>query len=611
MSEKNKDTDLEVNEEGKLNSHTIDTLKSLWNKSLVSAFPHWQRAREIQKMFDGSIDPGEFGTMSELFLPVLRSAVNRSLADAIEYAFPKEGISSLVPTKGGIQYEEIQKLESGLDNVLMNVMDVKRKSIPIIQDALKFGCGYGIVENIAITTAEEGVFSVIDEDGNVATREEMRESSVVQLIPNLRHLDFFSVVPSPDGSTPEDASCVMTFDMYSEDNFRKLYESQEGSKNPIYTGDPDEIIEATKKMGVSSYNPQWWNQLLCGTENTATMAQKFREQNQVIQSVKDQDKGFNPIQIPVVKFHFNREILWLANGDTLIFHDKDKYETLRKPIIKASLSFDSDNWWALSDAAASRDVARGINIYFNGLLDVMGQYLRPMMAYDTTRYDGDDVPRYQPHGLVGFNGDVSRAFSVINPPQLANGLMQFGDKMQLDYNRFNNEPLNGQATAGMVRGGSFALEDLLQTQNAPREFAGMLLDMGFIKPLVEHVLIKMQTLPQETFEYVDLDGREYVDRRIALKDFKRGFTVSTDLVEKLRKSNNNKMMDLTFYQQVVRGNPLFKESYWATKLTDTKEDVEFGIRNEEELQKYMEQMQQQSQSVQAESPMAQGQRRGS
>jgi len=582
----------------------IEYLQGYLGDSYSYAYNHFQRKDLIQRMFDGDIEPGEYGTMSELYIPVLRSAVKKMMPDIVQYVFPTSGFTSLVPMKGGVTFDAVKEFEQMLDNLMQHRMNIRKSSIPILQDALKFGAGYGIVEKAMVTTEESGVFSVMEKGRFVAKERGMRISSTPQLMPRLRYLQYEQVIPSPDGSDPDSASCVMVIDYYREDEFRDLYKSQEASNDRIYVGDPDKIIEDTRKLEIGGgMYPHFWNIMIMSGETTATMQSKYRKVHEIAVN-RSNDKFKAPIMIPVVKYYFKREHVWVANGRTIIMHDKDSYETLRCPVIKASPDIDSNNWWALSDVAASRDMAYGVNAYSNAMMDLLGQYLRPMIVYDQSRYGGSEVPRYEPWGVIPMNGSIKDAFETAKPAPLAPGMLDIGQLMKQNYDEVNMNPLNGQQTPGMVRGGSHAFESLLQTTNGPREMSGLILDMGFIEPLIKQVMIQVQTLPQETYEYIDLKDRTYTENRITLNDVRYAFDVSTDLREKVRNSINEKMADMTMYQQVYKDNPRIRQNEALEMVIGDKEKSRKLMATKAEYEENVKQLQQ---SANPERPMTQGQ----
>jgi hypothetical protein len=492
-------------------------LQGILSDSYEHAWNHFQRKDLIQRMFDGDIDPNEFGTMSEMYIPILRSAVKKMLPDIVQYVFPSSNFTSLVPLQE-MPYQKVRDFEKALDHVMQHKMQVRKHSIPILQDGLKFGAGYGIVENAMVSTEESGVFSVMEKGRFVSKERGMRLSSTPTLMPRLRYLNYECVIPYPDGSNPDNTSCTMVVDYYREDEFRDLYRAQEQSNERVYMGDPEKIIEETEKLeiGGGSY-PHFWNLMVLAGETTLSMQSKYRKIHEMATKRNTKNRKA-PLLIPVVKYFFKREHVWVANGRTIIFHDKDSYETLRCPVVKASPDLDSDNWFALSDVAASRDMAYGVNAYNNAMMDLLGQYLRPMIVYDQSRYGGTETPRYEPWGVIPMNGKINDAFSISNPAPIAPGMLDIGQIMKQNYDDINNNPLNGQATPGLVRGGSHAFESLLQTTDGPKELTGMIYDMGFVEPLIKQVMIHMQTMPQDTFEYIELKDRMYVNNRISLND---------------------------------------------------------------------------------------------
>lgn len=582
----------------------VQFLQGLLSDYYQAAYPHFQRKDLIQRMFDGDIDPGEFGTMSELYIPILRSSVKKMLPEIAQYVFPSSGFTSLIPSKGGVSYDEVRRFEQMLDHVMHQKMNIRMAAMPILQDGLKFGAGYGIVEQAAVTTEESGVFSILEKGKFVNKERGMRIGTKTQLMPRLRYLQYEQVIPSPDGSSPDKASCVCVIDYYREDEFKALYESQAASNEPIYLGDPDEIIKQTEELEIGGgVYPHFWNVMVMAGETTSSMQTKYRKTHEI--ALKRKSKASKaPTIIPVVKYFFNREHVWVANGRTVMFHDKGSYQTLRCPVVKASPDLDSENWWALSDIAASRDMSYGVNAYSNAMMDLLGQHLRPMLTYDQSRYGGSEVPRHEPWGVIPINGKVTDAFDIVRPAQIAPGMADFGQLMKSDYDMVNGNSMSGNQSPGMVRGGSNAFESLLQTANAQKELTGMIYDMGFIEPLIKQVMIQVQTLPQEEYEYVELKDRMWVNNRITLSDIRFAFDVSTDMREKVRNSIQEKMAEMTMYQQVYRDNPRIRQDVALANVIGDKEKARKLMADDDEYKENLKQMQ--AAQAQQQQQMTQG-----
>jgi hypothetical protein len=138
-------------------------------------------------------------------------------------------------------------------------------------------------------------------------------------------------------------------------------------------------------------------------------------------------------------------------------------------------------------------------------------------------------------------------------------MMEYGASMQASLESNVNLPFGGQATPGMVRGGSFALESLLQTMNAPMELTAMVVDMGFMEPLILNTLVELQSLPETTYEFVEMKDREFVSNSISLDDIRFDFVLAPDMMEKVRRSASESTLRISVYNEMIRGNPYFDQ----------------------------------------------------
>lgn len=569
---------------------TIELLQGMLSDSYEYAMRYFERKDFIQRMMDGDVYDSEWSTMSEVHIPLLRSIVKSAVPDAMQYMFPVSGFVSLIPNQGGMTRDDVERFEHSLDNLLLRKMLVQKHAVPIIQDGIKFGAGYGIVEKAMYYKDNTNLYEAINGGRLVKAKRKMEISSLPVIYPRLRYINYEQIVPYPDGDSPDTTSCTMFIDYYREDEFRDLYASNPVD-DPIYKGDPDAIIKETLDLGIGGgMYPHFWNMMVLGGESTQSMQAKYRKIHEIAAKRRTAKSRLAPVIIPVVKYYMKREHIWVANGRTIIYRDKGGYETLRCPILKASPDTDSNNWWAMSDVAASSDMHLGINAYHNAVLDLMTQYLRPVTVYDSTRWGGREPPKHEPWATHAFAGKINDAYDIKTPPPVAPGLLNMGDNMQMRYLQVNGEPLDGQSSPGLLRGGSHAFETLLQTQNGRREFAGFMFDMGFIEPLVKNTIIHMQTLPQNDYEYIELKDRDYVASRINLDEIRYSFDVNLDLREKIRNSISEKMANIALYNQVYRDNPRIRQVEALEDVIMDSDKARRLIASDEEYQKQMRDM---------------------
>ena len=197
--------------------------------------------------------------------------------------------------------------------------------------------------------------------------------------------------------------------------------------------------------------PMWWIMLNLGNDSNAiTRYQQTREI-----STRTDNEG--PILIPILKCYFKGEHVWLANGDTIMYHIKDDVQTLGCPIIKASSAIDSGSWWAQSDVSASKDVSDGIITFKNAMMDLMTYYLHPTTTYNELLMGSNNkAPEVGPHQRISTIGDVRQAVGYLAPPPMPQQVFATGQMLEQDHATSNGQPLNlqGQGVAGLVRGGS-------------------------------------------------------------------------------------------------------------------------------------------------------------
>ena len=144
----------------------VEYLQRYFRSAHTYAQKHLERMDYIQRAFDGEIDESTWATLSEINIPLLRTAVLQVVPFIFEYLFPADKFIELTPEDENVPYSAVAKVEEIIENMIRNKMDVKRNGILTIQDAVKFGLGYGQVKRVSETHPTRQVLNFL-EDGTV------------------------------------------------------------------------------------------------------------------------------------------------------------------------------------------------------------------------------------------------------------------------------------------------------------------------------------------------------------------------------------------------------------------------------------------------------------
>lgn len=539
----------------------IDYLRAMFRDSLEYARPHLEHAGEVQNAYNSEIMEGEWATWSELYFPVLRSAVEYLMPYVMSYMFPKDGFVELVPENPSVTYDQVRNLEMFLEDLLLNKMNLKREGMLTLKDAVKFGFGYGIVEPKIITTGESATAVGLAGGQIASTRKLMKVASPRETI-GYRYVPWAQVTPTPDGDTPDDVTAVFFLDFIREDTLKQMYaaESDLEQKDRQLKGDVDKIVADTRdnKMDGETYALWWIQDNIAGND---TSIKRFKDANE-ISTRQGYDKA--PVRVPVMKCYLKNRHIWLANGDTIIYDVEDTFQTLRCPIVKATASPDSAVWFSHSDISASKDVADGIVTYKNAFMDMLTNWLRPTKVLNMdVLANNSQIDNLGPNGTVQMRGttNVNNALSYLAPPPLPQGLLNIGATLEQDYAQATGKSLQleGQGTAGMMRGGSGAFESLLQSMTGRQELLTQVFEMDWFVPVLNNVLALLQTLEgdQETVIRDD-ENQTFKQLKLTQDDIRNTFGIHANLDAK-NTSPAEQQFHMQVYNLAIKGNPMFDQ----------------------------------------------------
>jgi hypothetical protein len=514
------------------NSDTTDLEDILQQFKLAydAVVPHWQRMQRLQASYENMIDLATWPTMSEIPVPLMFMTVEQALPYAMDYLFPDNKFVELTPRDSGVPRSAVENAESALHYTLLRKMQLKKTGFKTIKDCYKLGVGYGLVEP-RIVTPPVAMTNRAMYQGRVMARKRQMALGEPVLMESYRYISPGQVVPMPDGADPESVSGYFILEVYNEHDFRKMYkQSKTVYGKSVYKGDPDKIVkEAEAKNFHSNLQMADFMAILGGID--------------LLKTNNGQKTGC--VQVPVLKFYTKNRCVWIANGTTKMYEVKDKYQTLRGPLVKASAWPDGDRWFPMSITEASEKLSYGVNVFFNAMMDLTTKHLNPQRVInDRAVLDGRKLSR-DPFADIHATTDAREAVSYLTPPPMPQQLFSMGDMLQNWHAQTNAQPLalNGQGSAGLVRGGINAFESLLQNPIGREKLASSLLELGWLNDVVERTIILMQIMAPDAgqkivnTEYDPMtNDRVFVEKTITQEDLRQVYDFDINLRAKLRNS---------------------------------------------------------------------------
>lgn len=519
-------------------------LMEIFQYSYTKSLNSLGRLQEFQNMFDNVIDDSLWPSKTKMPMPILFSTVYKKLPEALDYLFPRSmKVVKLNPRGYVPDMEAINRAEWALQDMVTNKMKIQSKSLPILQDCFKLSVGFGIVEPILVTPPAVFRTMVFRGDKQIVGARTIGKGAPQKSL-RLRWISPGQIIVTPDGNDfngDQRVSCGFYFDLYREDEFMSMFKNapKDGENNSLMIGDPEEIVAQAKALAFD------------GRADIVDMVASLGG----IDIKETNTQAYNdhiPAQIPVLKCYEPHCHTWIANGTTKIFYQEDDTQTLRTPLIRCSAWPDGGRFYPMSDTEAAQKIALGKNVWMGLLMDLLTKLTNPELVYDKTATNGK-IPERGPDGMIGVAGKVGEVAAYLQPPNVPQIVGGIGEYLQQAYSDTvgQNRSIENSAP-GLMRGGLYAFESLLQTISGRSRLAGAVLETNFLLPTIEQVLIYMQmNMPPEGMSFnmrkwSPETGKEYIDQMsVTEEDLVNAFDLELDLSEKSRKSASDINMRLS------------------------------------------------------------------
>jgi len=413
---------------------------------------------------------------------------------APEYPF------SLIPDDASLDDENsmalARKTREWLIYNLRDRMKVDARGVATAFDGVKLGVGYGVVEPVEIFTVDRTQTTARMANGKTATTYAL-DIAEPKTILRYRAPAFGSILPTPDGSQPDDCSCVTWIDVIDEVSFREMFKSEDSS----FLGNPEKIIEYAKANGydATTFTLRSIIAKLSGFKSDHISRYGMERRN---------CKGIT--LIPIVKQFRKDRHIWVACDKFVIYKSDRTPQTLQCPILKYTFSPEGDNWFTRGIINPNSDLIRNNEMWENAMLDYFSLHLHPHQIINSELLPESDASEdLQPYAKTYVRGEPSRAQAFVTPPLLPPSVTSIGDRIQ-SYINENTAQHSQQATPGILRGGSQALDAVNQTNTDRERMLAKHLENTWYSSLIQLTLIysSIYASGDEKFRVVQTENDE-------------------------------------------------------------------------------------------------------
>lgn len=472
-----------------------DTVRKVEDALSISydfCMPRFREAHYCLTNYLNKIDSRIWGTLSECPIPMAYSNVETMIPSIMDYHFGTPHPFLLV-NENGLRDEEMIKLQRYISGKIMYQMDIKRKVKPIFRDALIFPCAYGMVETMGITPPMREVIGSYIAGGAIESIPEI-VSGMRVMVPNLRYVDFFSVLPAPNGQTPDDADWVVVVDFMDEFSIKQGLDDKtlKGSFEQMKRESIDLNSYAESALHYATYvvNPE---------------SPDLRNRIQNLRINKDSKGDYNlPMRFPVIKYYGKDEHIWVCG--TQVIYRKDRRDVMTSPLLRFCTQQIGDNWFPQSIVEFSLDQYNLINAWYNSIVDIMSHYLYPTTIVNKSLlFNQEQDISYQPNLVIETAGNPQQAIHYPQMPPIPPAMLDFPREIRslLDTTTGVPEMMKGAGGVGIVRGGNNALQSLLQRSSARVMGIAEELEYSGMKPLYEKSIYALQNIGDGEVKYLN------------------------------------------------------------------------------------------------------------
>jgi hypothetical protein len=563
--------------------------KKLWAKYLElfkiawkAARPFFDKATEDRNMYEQEPDPNP-KTMSDISLGEARKFVEQALPPIWFHLMGSENPFELIPAFKTITFEKARSVRDWVLFNMLTVMNLYTEGYLCLKEAVKLGNGYLLIEPKFVTPPAFEEKIVYAGNERISTRDTGIGKAV--MVPGCTYIPFGQVIPTPDGKNPDEVSCTFVERFYPEDVFRDML-NKELNPNTPFTGNADQIIEYARSNSMDGYirSPRQIAAQIAGLDRT------------IPDMMNNSGNKDTPVSIPVLHCYGRKEHVFFACGKFNIYHKKGGLQTLRTPLAVATFDPDGNNWFTPGIIRPRRSMINGIEDFYRAILDIVTMHLHPHQVVNRDYLLNSKASTdLQPYGktVITGTGKASDVVSFVTPPAIPQFLMEIGNRLEEKNESSAGQPksLQGQGTAGLVRGGSGAMESLRQSTSGREKMSANHQEKGWYTAIVEHTLILCQMLSNDKemmqkLQYNPTTGKsDLAWEEITRDDIRQVYRVQLSFTEKMSNQLAEIQRNAMIYDRGIKNQFVNPKEAFALLVGNTKQyrQLTEGVNPEENI----------------------------
>lgn len=466
----------------------VKEVRDLFEMQFEYTSPHLDEFNKVSQLYEQIVDPATWETSAEITLGQ-SFALCQNMLPAIMYytLWAPETPFELIPSDSRTSYETSRKVRENIVFTQREHMNLEWNGYYTINNAVKFGIGYMIVEPKPVTLG--GFGQSFAAAGSVNERMSTLGVGKTIDVTSCRNIPVGRIFPTPDGEEPDTVSAVSFLDFVDEFTFVKAFQ-REGHP---FEGDEKrarKIVEHARANRMSGW-----------TSTPRQLADYIARHRQgIVSRMNTTGKKNMPVLVPIIKQYRKNHHIWLAVDEDIIYDVEDKFQTLTCPITKATFAPESGQWFTKGIVGRTYDIVSAVETWINSMYDMLGISLHPHKIMNIEMVAEEDVSEdVNAYGLTRVRGKPSDAVQFLQYPELPSQAFAIPDNMK----GFVTEIVGGRpnasqsSTPGIVRGGTGAMESMLQVSTGREKAFAKHVENGWYKRVSELTLASQQTLTND------------------------------------------------------------------------------------------------------------------
>jgi hypothetical protein len=247
----------------------------------------------------------------------------------------------------------------------------------------------------------------------------------------------------------------------------------------------------------------------------------------------------------------------------------------------ATFDPDGNNWFTPGIIRPRRSMINGIEDFYRAVLDILTMHLHPHQIINNEFVlNSKAATDMQPYGktVIRGPGKAGDVVSFVTPPSIPQFVLEIGSRLEEKNESSAGQPksLQGQGTAGLVRGGSGAMESLRQSTSGREKMTANHQEKGWYTSVAEQTLILCQMLSNDKemmqkLQYNPTTGKsDLAWEEITRDDIRQVYRVQLSFTEK----SSNQLVEITrtsmIYDRLLQNENVNRKELAAFLIGNTK-----------------------------------------